>query len=184
MTPTESVTERGREGETARRPAPIGELVFAVAGLAAGVLVAFMAGSIRIPPGSTNAIGPRAFPYAVAAMLILASLAVLIGVLRGKRAEAEEGEDVDENASTDWVTVGVLGILFIVFGLLIQPLGWPIAVLVLFGGTAWKLGAKRWWMALVIGLAIGLLTQYLFGTLLGISLPAGPLFDWIPIFNG
>lgn len=174
----------GHEGEATRARAPIGDLAFASAGIVAGVIVAISASSIRVPPGSTNTIGPRAFPYAVAVLLILASAAVIVSVLRGKRVAAEEGEDVDENASTDWVTVAVLGLLFIVFGLLIQPVGWPIAVLVLFGGTAWKLGAKQWWKALVIGLFIGLLTQYLFGTLLGISLPAGPIFDWIPIFDG
>ena len=184
MTDTHSVVAGEGAGEATRQPIPIGDLIFALAGTAAGVVVAITAGSIRVPPGSANAIGPRAFPYAIAAMLILASVAVIVSVLRGKRGEAEDGEDIDENASTDWATVGVLAILFIAFGLLIQPLGWPLAVLVLFGGTAWELGAKRWWAALVAGLVMGLLTQYLFGTLLGISLPAGPTFDWIPIFDG
>lgn len=170
-------------GESQRR-APIGELLFSLGGVIAGIVVAYTASSIRIPPGSTNTIGPRAFPYAVAALLILASIACIIAVLRGKGGQAEEAEDVDASADTDWVTVGMLTVLFIVFALLIQPVGWSIAVMVLFGGTAWKLGAKKWWVAVLVGLAMGLLTQYLFGTLLGISLPAGPLLDWIPIFNG
>lgn len=171
----------GESGD-ARRPLPIGELLFAFAGVIAGVVVIYAAMGIRIPPGSTNTIGPRAFPYAVAALLILSSIACLINALRGKGGEAEDGEDVDSTASTDWLTVIVLCALFAVFGLLIQPIGWPIAVTVLFGGAAWKLGAKRWWMGIIIGLILGMLTQYLFGTLLGISLPAGPLMDWIPVF--
>jgi putative tricarboxylic transport membrane protein len=55
---------------------------------------------------------------------------------------------------------------------------------VLFGGAAWSLGAKRWWVALLVGLGLGLVTQLVFGGWLGLSLPAGPLLDWIPIFHG
>lgn len=170
--------------EHTRAPFPIGDFIFAGVGIVSGIVVAFAASSIRIPPTSTGAFGPRTFPYAVAALVIIASVWVMISILRGERAEAEDGEDVDTDSRTDWVTVGVILGLFVVFGVLIQPVGWPFAVLVLFAGTAWKLGAKRWWMAGLIGLVMGLLTQYLFGTLLGISLPAGPLLDWIPIFNG
>lgn len=173
-----------RVAGTSRRPLPVGELLFAIAGMVAGVVVIYVASGIRIPPGSTNTIGPREFPYAVAVLLILSSFACLINALRGKTGEAEDGEDVDADARTDWLTVGVIALLFVVFALLIQPVGWAIAVTVLFAGTAIKLGTKRWWMAIIIGLIMGLLTQYLFGTLLGISLPAGPLIDWIPIFNG
>lgn len=167
-----------------RAPFPVGDLIFALAGIATGIVVAVAAAGIRIPPGSQGQIGPRIFPYAVAGLIIISSVAVIISLVMGKRAVSEEGEDVDTSADTDWFTVAVLVILFCVFALLIKPAGWPVAVTVLFGGTAWKLGAKQWWRAIVIGLAIGLLTQYLFGTLLGISLPAGPVFEWIPIFNG
>jgi len=50
---------------------------------------------------------------------------------------------------------------------------------VLFGGVAWSLGAKRWWAALLIGLALGLIVYVLFGGLLGLSLPSGPLLTWL-----
>lgn len=179
---TSGMNGGGRQAEETRRPIPIGDYFFALGGIVAGVVVAIGATSIRVPPGSTNAIGPRAFPYLVALMLVVSAVAVIIATLRGHGGQAEEGEDVDEHARTDWTTVGVLTILFLVFGLMIEPIGWPIAVTVLFSGSAWKLGASRWWMALIIGAIMGLLTQYLFGTLLGISLPAGPLLDWIPIF--
>ncbi len=54
----------------------------------------------------------------------------------------------------------------------------------LFAGAAITLGAERWWVALLIGLGLGLVTQLVFGFWLGLSLPAGPLLNWIPIFNG
>jgi putative tricarboxylic transport membrane protein len=67
---------------------------------------------------------------------------------------------------------------------LIELAGWPIAVMVLFGGSAITLGAKRWWVALLVGLGLGVVTQLVFGAWLGLSMPAGPLLNWIPIFNG
>lgn len=67
---------------------------------------------------------------------------------------------------------------------LIEFAGWPLAVTVLFAGAAWSLGAKRWWMAVAVGFGLGLVTQLVFGSWLGLSLPAGPLLDWIPIFHG
>jgi putative tricarboxylic transport membrane protein len=39
-------------------------------------------------------------------------------------------------------------------------------------------------MAVLVGLGLGLVTQLVFGAWLGLSLPAGPLLDWIPIFHG
>ena len=48
----------------------------------------------------------------------------------------------------------------------------------LFGGIAWALGAKRWWMALPRRVSSSaFIVQVLFGELLGLFLPPGPLFD-------
>jgi putative tricarboxylic transport membrane protein len=43
---------------------------------------------------------------------------------------------------------------------------------VLFTGAALALGARSWWRATLIGLALGVVTQFVFGVLLGLSLPA------------
>lgn len=161
-----------------------GEYLFALGGLSLGVAALIGAGAIRVPPGSVGTIGPRAFLYLVAGVLVLASLGVLVELFRGIRGHAEEGEDIDSSVGTSWTTVGILVVLFVGHGFLIEVLGWPIAVGMLFGGAAWTLGVKKWWLSLSIGLALGIVVQLLFGTLLGLSLPAGPLLDWLEVFDG
>ena len=49
--------------------------------LSIGVLLT--AGTIREPVGSASAIGARAFPYAVGALMLISSIALLIAQLRG-----------------------------------------------------------------------------------------------------
>jgi putative tricarboxylic transport membrane protein len=164
--------------------APVGEYVFAAVCAAIGAYAIIGAGFIRVPPGSASVLGPRVFPYAVGVMLLLASVVVVVGLVRGHRGAPDDGEDIDPDAPTDWLTVVKLVICFLSQLVLIELVGWPIAVAVLFAGAALSLGAKRWWMALLIGLGLGIVTQLVFGTWLGLSLPAGPLLNWISIFNG
>ena len=164
--------------------APTGEYLFAAVCAALGVYAIVGAGFIRVPPGSASVLGPRVFPYAVGVLLVAASVAVIVQVARGRRGVPDDGEDIDPDAPTDWLTVVKLVAIFLSQLLLIEWAGWPVAVAVVFGGAAIVLGATRWWMALLIGLGLGLVTQLVFGAWLGLSLPAGPLLDWIPIFHG
>ncbi|WP_136709888.1 tripartite tricarboxylate transporter TctB family protein [Agromyces sp. H66] len=164
--------------------APVGEYAFAAVCAALGVYAIIGAGFIRVPPGSASVLGPRVFPYAVGVLLVAASVAVIVQVARGRRGVPDDGEDVDPDAPTDWLTVAKLVAFFLTQLVLIEWAGWPIGVAVLFAGAAWSLGAKRWWVAVLAGLGLGLVTQLVFGAWLGLSLPAGPLLDWIPIFHG
>lgn len=166
-------------GIAERRPLPIGEYLFSLVCVALGGYVVIAAAFIRVPV-SSNTLGPRAFPYLVGAILIVSAVAVLVGVSRGRLGEAEEGEDVDATVPTDWITVGKLVAFFIVHAYLIAIVGWPLAATLLFTGSAWALGARRLWRAALIGLALGFAIHLIFGSLLGLSLPAGPLLDWMP----
>ncbi|GAA3940908.1 tripartite tricarboxylate transporter TctB family protein [Microbacterium soli] len=162
------------------RPAlrvPLGELAFALLMLVLGVLALIGAFRIHVPVGIQ--VGPRVFPIAVSALLIATAGAVVIGALRGQRAEPEDGEDVDPDASTDWLTLAKIVGALIAHLLLIDPLGWAPAAAVLFGAVAWTLGARRWWLGFVIGLVVALAVQVVFGGLLGLSLPWGPVFGWL-----
>lgn len=146
--------------------------------LAVGVLISTT--TIREPPGSTNTLGARVVPYGVGGLLLLSSLIVLIGQLRGRFGHAEAGEDIDLEHGTAWVSTGILALSFLSLIITIPFLGWPLAVTILFTGASLALGAKRWWVALLIGFAMGVITQLVFGTLLGLSLPAtGTLTSWI-----
>lgn len=164
-------------GSPSRHPRLIGELIFVALILALGVFTLTGVFTIRVPVG--NRVGPTAFPVIVAALLLLTGLAVLIGVLRGKFGAADESEDTDPHANTDWLTILKLVALVVAQLLLIEVIGWTLSATLLFGGTAWVLGAKKWWLSALIGFVLSFAVQIVFGELLGLSLPLGPLFAWL-----
>jgi putative tricarboxylic transport membrane protein len=145
-----------------------------IAVVALGVFTVVDATRIVVP-GSANVVGPRAFPYAVGVLLVIAGAAVLVSLARGHRGEAEESEDVDTHAGADWARVAGLIASFVALVVLIEPLGWPIAATLLFAGSAWSLGARPWWRPVFVGLLLAVATQVVFTQFLGVFLPAGPL---------
>ena len=167
----------------APRDLPVGEIVFPVAVVALAVFALVRAGSITVPI-SAGAMGPRVLPYLVGSAMLLAAVAVVVGVLRGHGGAAEQGEDVDPHAHTDWPTVLKLILLVGLHIVLITPVGWPIAAAVLFTGAAWTFGAKPRLRAAVIGTALAFVLQIAFAGGLGVSLPPGPLLEGVPFLHG
>jgi putative tricarboxylic transport membrane protein len=145
--------------------------------LALGVFALVGAFSIHVPVGVK--VGPTVFPIFVSLVLLGSAAAVIVAVLRGHRAQLEEGEDIDPDARTDWLTLAKIVGAVVAHLLLIDVIGWAPAAAVLFGVVAWALGAKRWWLAFVIGLALGVVVQVVFGGLMGLSLPWGPALGWL-----
>ncbi len=183
MTEPSSSTAAAGAQPAAARSRPVGEVVFAVAVVALGGFALVNAGTINVPI-TAGAMGPRVMPYLVGGLLVLSGLGVLVTLLRGGRGEAEDGEDVDPHANTDWATVAILVAIVVVHILLIRPVGWPLAATVLFGGTAVTLGARPVWRAIALGLVVALLIQAAMAGGLGVSLPAGPLLERVTIFRG
>ncbi|MEO9246758.1 tripartite tricarboxylate transporter TctB family protein [Citricoccus nitrophenolicus] len=169
-------------GGSAAPGVPVGEMLFAVFILALGIL-GFVAGAGIQTPSSANDIGPRALPYLVSGALVLVGVGLVIQLLRGHRGQADEGEDVDPDIPTDWLTVAKLVGIVVVHIVLIVPLGWAAAAALLFFGAAWSLGARPWWRNALIAVIIALVLQYGFGVLLGVSLPPGVL-EGVPFLNG
>lgn len=162
---------------------PTGEILFALLFVSVGAAGLLTAGSIPIPPSETG-IGPRAFPYIVCGLLVLVGTGIVIQVLRGKVGQAEEGEDLDVTATTDWTALAKLVGFVILHIFLIEPAGWAVAAAVLFSGAAWTLEAKPLWKAILVSVAMALVLQYVFGGLLGVSLPPGPLLEGVPLLHG
>lgn len=166
---------------TAGRSVAVADAVVALVVVVLGVATVVGAHGITVP-ASANVVGPRVFPYAVGAALALAGLAVLVGALRGGRAEPEGGEDVDPAAGTEWLVLAKVVIAFGVHVAVVDTLGWALAAAVLFGGVAWALGGS-WWKATLIGVVLGFVIQSLFVTGLGVSLPPG-VFEGVWFLDG
>ena len=158
---------------TARR-ALVAELAFPAALLLLGAWVLVEASGIAVPR-SANVMGPRVYPTAIGVLLLVVGAWLALTVLRGGRGVEEGGEDVDDSVATDWATVAKLAGSFVALVVLVEPLGWPIAATLLFGGAAFSLGARPWWRPFVVGAVLALVVQVAFTQLLDLYLPAGPL---------
>jgi putative tricarboxylic transport membrane protein len=166
-------------GTAARASVP--EIAVAIGVVALGVFTIVDAHRITVPL-SSNAVGPRVFPYAVGVALIVAGLGVVLAVLRGEPADPEGGEDIDVNAPTDWLTLAKVVAGLTLHIVLVDRLGWALSGALLFTIVAWALGASAW-RAAIVGVVLGFVVQALFVSGLGVSLPAG-IFDRVSLLNG
>ncbi|WP_345751673.1 tripartite tricarboxylate transporter TctB family protein [Microbacterium rhizophilus] len=166
------ITKGAAVVETAApRARRLGELVFIGIILVFSIVALVMTGAIREPVGSSNVLGARVLPYAINGLMLVASVAAAVAVLRGDVGTPEDSEDLDESAGTSWRTVLLVVLSFASLLVTIPYAGWPIAVTIMFTGASLALGARSWWKALLIGAGLGVLTYLVFGQVLGLSLP-------------
>jgi putative tricarboxylic transport membrane protein len=134
------------------------------------------AGRITIP-GSANTVGPRFFPYLVGGATVVVALLLGLGILRGDQGPEEGGEDIDPNAATSWRAVGIIAVAFLAHALLINVVGWPLAVTSMFAVVAWALGARGIIRPLLAGGITSVVIWLIFVKALGVVLPGGILLE-------
>jgi putative tricarboxylic transport membrane protein len=142
---------------------------------AVGLIVILDALSLNVPYSQADPVGPKTLPYIVGALLLVCAVLLAINILRGGQGEAEGGEDVDLTHPTDWRTVVPLLGAFVLNIAIIDTVGWVISGTLLFWGSVWALGSRRYIRDGIISLVMALGTFYGFYLGLGIALPAGLL---------
>lgn len=162
--------------ETTTRRSPWGEYVLTGFIGLLGVSVLLGTGGITVP-GSSNTVGPRFFPYIVGGLLVLVAVALAFAVWRGDQASSEESEDVDADRPLDWTAIAVIVVAFGAHALLINVVGWPLAVTVMFAAVAKALGAGGWVRPLLAGGIMSVLVWIIFVKALGVALPGGTLLE-------
>jgi len=140
-----------------------------------GAVVLFDAARLNVPYSQSDPVGPRTVPFIVGGLLLACAVALAFNVARGGHGVAEEGEDVDLTAPTEWRVVIPLVATFLANILLIDLLGWVISGALLFWGSSWALGSRHPVRDLGISVALSFATFYGFYSGLGILLPAGLL---------
>jgi putative tricarboxylic transport membrane protein len=180
---TSAAAEDGApEGASALRTTPpergrnLGELALSVLLLLLGLYVVLDGRTITIP-GSSNTVGPRFFPYLVGGATMLVGALLALRILRGDRGPEEDGEDIDPDAPTSWRAVGIISVAFLAHALLINVVGWPLAVTAMFGVVAWALGARGIIRPLLAGGITSVLIWLVFVKALGVVLPGGILLE-------
>jgi putative tricarboxylic transport membrane protein len=114
-------------------------------------------------------------PIVVGTLLVVVAGILALDVYRGGRGEPEGGEDVELSGRSDWRTVLRLAAAFVSNALLIESLGWPFSGAILFWGSAFALGSRRYVRDAVIALVLSFGSWYLFAFGLGVVLPVGIL---------
>jgi putative tricarboxylic transport membrane protein len=174
---TEAANPSPARGPLARARARGALLELGVSAFLLGLGVLVLVETSRIPTDfvQRGPVGPRAVPTAVGVLLLVVGVLHAIDVLRGGHGEAEEGEDIDLGAGTDWRTLAFMTAAFMANVLLIDVIGWPLSGAMLFWVTARALGSRHAVRDLAIALLLSVGSYLLFARALGIGLPAGPL---------
>ena len=116
-----------------------------------------------------DTVGPRAFPYMIAAGLFASGVSILMAALRSATAEMPAGRD--------WGAVIAISIALILQMLLVQPLGWIPVSTVAFAVVARVFGRPNMLHNLLFGLILASATFVLFNFGLGFRLPVGSLVE-------
>lgn len=115
------------------------------------------------------AVGPKVFPYLIAAGLVGVGIAGLTGALvRMARPERDQ---------LDWKPVGLIAVALLVQMALIPVLGWIPAAATLFVLGARAFSSRSLAADIAIGIGLGVATIVIFNVALGLNLPWGALVD-------
>jgi putative tricarboxylic transport membrane protein len=139
--------------------------------LVAAAATALLVVALQIPERAVDMLwGPRLFPVAVMAALATTGVAVAISELlfRGNGSE-------DLHPPTDWKAIAFVLAGLLLFGLLVEPLGFVVAAAALFVSVSRGFGSRRVMLDTAIGIVLGAAIYFLFARVLGLYLPSGTL---------
>lgn len=156
-------TEPRRSGGTLALP----ELAIALGLLAAAGLVFWQTRQIPVSPLYSR-VGPTIFPYITVAGLALCGLALIVQAVRGGWQPEEEAE-----VRIDWRAMAFVVAGLIANVVLIGPLGFTLASIVMFVLVAYGFGSRRPLRDAAIAAALSLTAYFGFAKLLGVNIGAG-----------
>jgi len=138
---------------------------FVAMGIAAGAV------AVTYPIGTPSRMGPGFFPLIVSALLTLVGIAA---VVRARRVGSPPIEAVT------WRPVVLVPVMVVLFGLMIDRLGLPLAVFVLVVGTATaSVKFEIDWKAAAGAAAFSAVCALLFAKVLGLPIPLAG--SWLPV---
>ncbi len=138
--------------------------------LALGLFVAVETVRLQVAP-THAAVGPRLFPFLVAAGLLAVGALLLREALFGHVAHERAG------IALDWAAVALVAAGLLAQLLLVEPIGWIPAAALLFAAAALAFRGRRPLRDLLIGLGLGALTFLAFGYGLDLGLPVGSVVE-------
>lgn len=148
------------------RPA-LPELLIGIGLLACSGVVLWQTLSIPVSPLYSK-VGPTVFPYMTAVGLAVLSLLLVVAALRGGWQPEEERETPADWKSMAFVAAGLIANL-----VLIKPLGFTAASVVMFVLICYGFGSRHPLRDALIGLVLALAAYFGFAKALGVNIGAG-----------
>jgi putative tricarboxylic transport membrane protein len=136
--------------------------------------IAYLAGTFKIPVmEAADEVGPRSFPYLIAATVILCGLWLLAKELLNKERRAFSFGFVAERAI--WLRILLSMAAGIVYGLILDGLGYLISTVLFMFVVGELINVGRHRQNLLIALAFAVFTFIAFALVLKLSMPRGIL---------
>lgn len=155
----------GESGAPARLALP--EFLVGVGLFAVAAAVLWQTLAIPVSPMYSK-VGPRVFPYMTAGGLALLGALLVVAASRGGWQPDEEKE-----TPTDWKAMGLVAAGLLANVLLIQPLGFTAASVVMFVLVCLGFGSRRPLRDGLIALVLALAAYFGFARALGVNIGAG-----------
>lgn len=149
-------------------------------GLLAVILgLAYLAGTFAIPMYETgDSIGPRSFPFLIAAIVLICGVALIFHDLRAKERKPFSWGFAAQRAV--WLRIAATIIFGILFGLVLDTLGYLIAMFLFMIIITELINVGRHKQNLIISVLFSLISFLSFAVILKLSLPRGLLGGILP----
>lgn len=161
-----------------------GPLVMAAFVLAFAVYVTYGIITMDVPESAATP-GPKFYPTILVVFSYILVVLLVIDTIR-KPSPGDEpryvtplgeyGGDarISPDAARRWSLTASI-VIFIVFILILEPVGWIISAAFLFAGFSIAMGQKKYASAIAVGIVFSCAVQVAFSAGLGLNLPAGIL---------
>jgi putative tricarboxylic transport membrane protein len=159
------MTSEDNEDDATRRAAPEFLIGFGLLAVAAAVL--WQTWAIPVSPLYSK-VGPTVFPYMTATGLAVLAMLLIVAAARGGWQPDEEKE-----TPTDWKALAFVVAGLIANVVLIQPLGFTAASVVMFVLVCHGFGSRRPLRDGLIALVLALAAYFGFARALGVNIGAG-----------
>lgn len=155
----------------ARSPAGLAwpETAIGLGLLALAAVVTWQTATMAVSPMYAK-VGPRVFPYITAGAMAVLALAMIVQGWRGGWQPPEERE-----VATDYRALLLVVAALLCNVLLIVPLGFTVASVVMFTLIAYGFGSRQPLRDATIALVFALTCYFGFAKALGVNIGAGPL---------
>ena len=154
-----------------------------IASLAAtAIAIAYLVGAFLIKePPLRQQMGPEAFPKAIGVLMLFLSLLYVRQQFQKQPIQDDEeraaiiGAEEKLSAYVDYKTIGIMLALMFTYGLAFEPIGYPLATLLMFIAGIFVLDRNHLKRDMIIALIASFGIFFLFRFVLRVNLPAGIL---------